>query len=53
MRRRFRRRLFWAGVLFGLVLLYVVVSALRLGVWARDRVAGQSPLKTDWKGALR
>ena len=34
MRRRLRRRLFWPGVLFGLLLLYVVVSAMRLCLWA-------------------
>jgi hypothetical protein len=35
-RRRLRRRLLWAGVLFGLVLLLVVVSAMRFCVWGRD-----------------
>jgi hypothetical protein len=34
MRRRLRRRLFWAGVLLGLVLLCVLCSALRAGLWA-------------------
>jgi hypothetical protein len=33
-RRRLRRRLLWAGVLFGLVLLLAVVSALRVALWA-------------------
>jgi hypothetical protein len=37
-RRRLRRRLFWVGVLLGLVLLYAAISALRLGVWCRDLV---------------
>lgn len=32
-RRRLRRRLVWAGVLVGLVLLLVAVSALRIGMW--------------------
>jgi len=35
-RRRLRRRLLWAGVLLGLVLLLVAVSALRLCAWGRD-----------------
>ena len=35
-RRRLKRRLLWAGVLFGLVLLYVTVSILRACVWARE-----------------
>jgi hypothetical protein len=37
-RRRLRRRLLWAGVLFGLVLLLVAVSALRICAWGRDRL---------------
>jgi hypothetical protein len=35
-RRRLRRRLFWAGVLVGVVLLYATVSVLRVWVWSRD-----------------
>ena len=35
-RRRLRRRLLWAGVLLGLVLLLVAVSALRVCAWGRD-----------------
>lgn len=34
-RRRLRRRLVWAGVLFGLVLLLVAVSTLRVCAWGR------------------
>jgi ABC-type Fe3+-siderophore transport system permease subunit len=41
-RRRLRRRLLWAGLLFGLVLLYATVSALRVCVWCRDAVAGSA-----------
>ena len=37
-RKRQRRRLLWAGVLLGLVLVLVVVSVLRVGLWARDEV---------------
>jgi hypothetical protein len=37
-RRRLRRRLLYAGLLFGLVLLLAAVSAMRVGVWARDEV---------------
>jgi hypothetical protein len=35
-RRRLRRRLLWAGVLLGLVVLLATVTALRLCVWGRD-----------------
>jgi hypothetical protein len=35
-RRQLRRRLFWAGVLVGVVLLYATVSVLRVWVWSRD-----------------
>jgi hypothetical protein len=35
-RQRTRRRMLWAGVLLGLVLLLATVSALRVGLWARD-----------------
>jgi hypothetical protein len=34
-RRRLRRRLLWAGVLFGLVLLLATVSVLRVALWTR------------------
>jgi hypothetical protein len=34
-RRRLRRRLLWAGVLLGLVVLLATVSVLRIGLWAR------------------
>jgi len=37
-RRRLRRRLLWAGVLLGLVLLLVAVSVLRFCAWGRDLV---------------
>ena len=37
-RKRQRRRLLWAGVLLGLVLLVAATSVLRLGLWARDAV---------------
>ena len=39
-RRRLRRRLLWAGVLLGLVLLLLTVSVVRVLVWVRD--AGQT-----------
>jgi hypothetical protein len=39
-----RRRLFWSAVLLGLVLLLAVVSALRLGFWARDVALGRARL---------
>jgi hypothetical protein len=35
-RRRLRRRLLWAGVLLGLVLLLATVSAVRLMLGTRD-----------------
>ena len=35
-RRRLRRRLLWAGVLLGLVLLLLAVSVLRACAWSRD-----------------
>jgi hypothetical protein len=38
-RPRLRRRLLWAGVLFGLVLLLAVVSAMRVALWARPATA--------------
>ena len=38
-RRRLRRRLLWAGVLFGFVLLYLTVSILRACVWAREAIS--------------
>jgi hypothetical protein len=48
-RRRLRRRLLWAGVLFGLVVLLATVSALRVALWTRDLL---SPTDTaNWKGA--
>jgi hypothetical protein len=34
-RRRLRRRLLWAGLLLGLMLLLAVVSALRIGIRTR------------------
>ena len=45
-RRRVRRRLLWAGVLLGLVLVLGAVSVIRLGVWARGSITGQ-----DWDSA--
>jgi hypothetical protein len=39
-RRRLRRRLLWAGVFLGVVLLYATVSALRACLWCRDVVVG-------------
>lgn len=48
-RQRLRRRLLWAGVLLGLILLLATVSALRVALWTRDLLA---PTDTpDWKGA--
>ena len=38
-RRRLRRRLLWAGVLFGLVLLVAALSVLDAALGVRDRVA--------------
>jgi hypothetical protein len=53
MRRRLRRRLFWAGALYGLALLYIVASAIRAGLRVREIVAGRERLATQWKGVLR
>jgi uncharacterized membrane protein len=36
-RRRLRRRLLWAGVLLGLVVLLATVSVVRVGLWATRR----------------
>jgi hypothetical protein len=47
-RRRLRRRLLWAGVLVGLVLLLATVSAMRVALWTRDVLAPDTP---GWKGA--
>jgi hypothetical protein len=41
-RRRLLRRLLWAGVLLGLVLLLIVVSGLRVGVRGRDLLTGNA-----------
>jgi hypothetical protein len=38
-RRLLRRRLLWAGVLLGLVLLIATVSVMRAALWTRDVVA--------------
>ena len=47
-RRRLRRRLLWAGVLFGLVLLVAVLSVLDAALGVRDRVvASRRPRRTD------
>jgi hypothetical protein len=46
MRRRLRRRLLWSALLLGLLVLLAVVSALRLGCWARDIVLGRARLAT-------
>ena len=35
-RRRLRRRLLWAGVLLGLVLLLATVSVMRVMVWMHN-----------------
>jgi hypothetical protein len=37
-RRRLRRRLLWAGVLLGLVLLLATVSVMRVALWTRSAV---------------
>jgi hypothetical protein len=42
-KRRLKRRLLWAGVLFGLVVLYATVSILRACVWARDAIHRREP----------
>jgi hypothetical protein len=42
-RHRLRRRLIWVGVWFGLALLFVAVSVLRLYVCARDVVVARAP----------
>ena len=49
-RRRLKRRLFWASVVFGFVLLYVVASVLGFCVWARDVVAAavRPAGRRDW-----
>jgi hypothetical protein len=38
-RRRLLRRLLWASVLAGLVVLLAAVSVLRVGLWVRDSFA--------------
>lgn len=53
MKRRLRRRLLPAAALYGLALLYIVASAVRVGLWARDLVSGRDRLASEWKGALR
>jgi hypothetical protein len=40
--RRLRRRLLWAGLLYGLAFLYVVASALRASLWLRDVAFGRA-----------
>jgi hypothetical protein len=47
-RRRLRRRLLWAGVLLGLVLLLATVSVARVALWTRDVL---DPNTLNWKGA--
>jgi hypothetical protein len=37
-RRWMRRRLVWAGVLLGLVLLLASVSVVRAALWTRDAI---------------
>jgi hypothetical protein len=37
-RQRQRRRLLWAAVLLGLVLVVAATSVLRIGLWARGEV---------------
>jgi hypothetical protein len=37
-RRRLRRRLLWAGVLLGLVVVLAAASAVRVGLWTRDEI---------------
>lgn len=37
-RKRQRRRLLWAGVLLGLVLVLLAASVLRAGIWAKDEL---------------
>jgi hypothetical protein len=50
-RRRLRRRLLWAGVLLGLVLLAAVGSTVRGWFWARDViVAGMRPHRPSLRG---
>jgi hypothetical protein len=51
MRRRLRRRLLWAGALYGLALLYVVASAVRVGLRVHDLAVRM--LATQPKGVLR
>jgi hypothetical protein len=41
-RHRLRRRLLWAGVLAGLLLLLATVSILRAMVWMRDEIVSAS-----------
>jgi len=48
-RRRLRRRLLWAGVLAGLVLLLATVSVLRIALWSRAVLAPADT--TTWRGA--
>ena len=48
-RRRMRRRLLWAGVLLGLVLLLATVSVMRVALWTRDALV-PSPLSSAHGG---
>ena len=48
-RRRLRRRLLWAGILLGVVLLLATVSVMRVALWTRDALL-PSPLNTAHMG---
>ena len=37
-RRRLKRRLFWTGVVFALLVIYVALSVVRLGMATRDLI---------------
>lgn len=40
-RRRLKRKLFWAGIVLALLLIYLASSVIRLGVLARDIVSAR------------
>jgi hypothetical protein len=52
-RRRLRRRLFWTGVLLGLVLLVATVSALRVCMWGRDYLVSAGRSRWQHRGGSR
>jgi hypothetical protein len=49
-RRRLRRRLLWAGVLVGLLLVLAAVSVLRAMIWMRDEIISGGGRTIDMGG---